>query len=257
MNVRSAVTYPDTSITQTASSTTLHIAEHGQVRVLTLNRPERRNALDTALTSALAAALKAADSDSTVHAVVLAGNGPAFCAGADLKEFEGELTNPIAQQQRDLAMLELLQLFGDLDVTVIAAITGMAAGLGGAIAVSADLSVMGESAQIGYPEIARGMVPSLVISHLQHRTSRKFAYEMLASGTSCQADQSLARGLVNHVVPDSRVLDTAMGLANQLAAHQRSVLRETKRLFVSVAGLTLDESLRRAYGQSSQRPVAS
>lgn len=223
------------------------------IRILTLNRPERRNALDSVLAAMLVAALREADEDPAIGAVLIAAQGPGFCAGADLGEFKGDKANPEAQERRSDLFLELQLVFGEIDVPVVCAVVGPAIGAGAGIAVAADFTVLGETARLAYPEVLHGMVPSLMISHLQRRTGRKQAFELLALGETLGAGQALAAGLVNRVVPDQEALATALAIAKALASRDRCTLRQTKRLLVDLAEMPLQQSLQAA--RQSRRKV--
>lgn len=216
------------------------------VRTLTLNRPERRNALDTALGTALLEALHAADRDESVGAVLLAGAGPVFCAGADIGEFRGERADPEAMAHRSDTFLALQLAFEEIRVPVVSAVTGAAVGAGASLAIAADFTVMGDTARLSWPEVAHGMVPSLVMAHLQHRTARKHAFELLALGVPVAAHEAHASGLANRVVADAAVHDTALHLARTLAQQDRGTLRRTKGLFVSLSALSIADALRAA-----------
>ena len=216
------------------------------IRLVTLNRPERRNAMNSVLAIAFIDALRQADLDNTVRAMVIGGHGKSFCAGADLSEFSGEHADPAAQEKRSDLFLELQLLFDEIDVPIIAAVEGPAIGMGASIAIAADLTVMGESGRLGFPEIAHGMLPSLVMGHLQHRTTRKHAFELLSLPASLPAAEALSRGLVNRVVPDGTALAEAMEIARTLAGHDRTTMRRTKRLFLETCDMPLGAGLRAA-----------
>lgn len=236
---------------------TLRLSDDGAVRILTLDRGHRRNALDTALASQLLGALQEANRDESVGAVLIAANGAAFCAGADLGEFKGERANPVAEAHRSDVFLDLLLAFEALDIPIVCAVQGPAVGAGAAMAIAADLTVMGASARLAYPEIVHGMVPTLMIAHLQRRTGRKKCFELLAVGEAISAEEALALGLTNRVVPDEDLSATALGLAQMLAGRHRAALRETKRLLVAHAALPVDEALRRAREASRARQAAA
>jgi enoyl-CoA hydratase/carnithine racemase len=226
------------------------------VRILILDRPERRNALSTALTENLLGELRRADLDPDIGAVVVAATGPVFCAGADLGEFKGDRANAQAEERRGDLYLELQLVFDELQVPVVCAVQGAAVGAGASLAIAADLTLMGESASLSYPEVIHGMVPSLMIAHLQHRVGRKQAFELLAVGESLSAADAFAAGLANRVVPDPDLLSTAQALARALARRDRPAMRETKRLFVRYADLPLADALRAARADSRVRKVA-
>ena len=216
--------------------------DRGAVRVLTLNRPEKRNALDTALTRALLEALRATDEDAGVRAIVLTGAGPAFCAGADLSEFKG-LADPKAAEARAELTMSLHLIFSKLVKPVVTAINGSAMGGGAGLAIAGDLAVMGEGAKLGYPEAKHGIVAAIVMANLVRQVGRKSAFELVALGEPIGAARALELGMVNRVVPDARVLDEALALAERLAAMHPPAMAMTKRLFHEVADLPLEAAL--------------
>lgn len=216
--------------------------DRGAVRVLTLNRPEKRNALDTALTRALLEALRATDEDEGVRAIVLTGAGPAFCAGADLAEFKG-LADPKAAEARAELTMSLHLIFSKLVKPVVTAINGSAMGGGAGLAIAGDLAVMGEGAKLGYPEAKHGIVAAIVMANLVRQVGRKSAFELVALAEPIAAARALELGMVNRVVPDARVLDEAVALAERLAAMHPPAMATTKRLFHEVADLPLEAAL--------------
>jgi enoyl-CoA hydratase/carnithine racemase len=220
----------------------LLVETRGAVRILTLNRPEKRNALDTALTKALLEALRATDEDEGVRAVVLTGAGPAFCAGADLSEFKG-LSDPSAAETRSELTMSLHLIFSKMIKPVVSAVNGPAMGGGAGLALAGDLAVMAESAKLGYPETKHGIVASIVMANLVRQVGRKSAFELVSLAEPVGAARALALGLVNRVVPDRLVLAEAVHLAERLAAVHPPAMALTKRLFHEVADLPLEPAL--------------
>lgn len=216
----------------------------GAVRILTMNRPEKRNALDYALTEALLNALRAADTDESVGAIVLTGAGPGFCAGADLNEFK-ELTgaNRVLVEKRAELTMSLHAIFSLLAKPVVTAINGAAMGGGAGIALAGDVALIAPAAKIGYPETKHGIVAAIVMSNFVRHVGRKLAFEILALGQSVSAERALALGMVNRIVPDDGLLDAAIGLATELAAVSRPAMALTKQLFYEVSELPFGEAL--------------
>ncbi len=227
-------------------SDVLTLEDHGAVRVLTLNRPHKRNALDTALTRDLLEALRAADADDNTGCVLLTGAGQAFCAGADLGEFKDLVP---AQQHRVEERAELtMQLhlaFPRLSKPVVTAINGAAMGGGAGLAVAGDMALMAEGAQLGYPETRHGIVAAIVMANLVRQVGRKAAFELVALGEPVGAEQAAALGLVNRVVAAGSLMDEAMKLARRLAAVSRPAMAATKQLFHEAADLPLEVALAR------------
>ncbi len=220
----------------------LLIKDRGAVRILTLNRPEKRNALDTALTKALLEALRAADEDEAVRAVVLTGAPPAFCAGADLAEFK-TLADPKAAEARAELTMNLHLAFSKMITPVVSAINGSAMGGGAGLAIAADLAVMAESAKLGYPETKHGIVASIVMANLVRQVGRKTAFELVSLAEPIGAKRALELGLVNRAVPDTRVVEEALLLAQKLTSVSAPAMALTKRLFHEVADLPLEQAL--------------
>jgi enoyl-CoA hydratase/carnithine racemase len=224
----------------------LQASDRGAVRVLTMNRPEKRNALDTGLTQALLDALRAADADPSVGCVVLTGAGQGFCAGADLAEFK-DLT-PEKQHLVDARAELTMQLhlaFSRMEKPVVTAINGAAMGGGAGLAVAGDMALMARSAVLGYPEVRHGIVAAVVMANLTRQAGRKAAFELVALGEPIGAERALALGMVNRVVPDAALMDEALALAAKLAAVSRPAMTATKRLFHEAADLPLAEALER------------
>src|SRR5438128_10803957 len=218
--------------------------DKGAVRIVTLNRPEKRNALDTALTRDLLEALRAADADEAVRCVVLTGAGRGFCAGADLSEFKG-LKDPKAAETRAELTMQLHLAFSKMITTAVTAINGAAMRGGAGLPIAGDLAVMAESAKLGYPETKHGIVAAIVMANLVRQIGHKAAFELVAFGEPIDAARALHLGMVNRVVPDSEALSVSVSLGEKLAAIARPAMAETKRLFHEVADLPLAAALER------------
>ena len=224
----------------------LLLEDRGAVRILTLNRPEKRNALNSELTRQLLEALRAADKDEAVGSVVLAGAGQGFCAGADLSEFK-DLTpenRDLVEARAELTM-QLHLAFSKMAKPVVTAIQGAAMGGGAGLAIAGDIAVMAEDAKIGYPETRHGIVAAIVMSNLSRQVGRKAAFELVALGEPIGAQKALALGMVNRVVPTTDLMREAMALAEKLAAVKRPAMATTKQLFHEVADLPLEQALER------------
>jgi enoyl-CoA hydratase/carnithine racemase len=233
--------------------------DHAAVRVLTMNRPEKRNALNTALTQALLDALRAADADPAVGCVVLTGAGQGFCAGADLSEFK-DLTpekQPLVEARAELTM-QLHLAFSRMEKPVVTAINGAAMGGGAGLALAGDIALMAQSATLGYPEVRHGIVAAVVMANLTRQAGRKAAFELVALGEPIGAERALALGMVNRVVPDGGLMSEALALGGKLAAVSRPAMAATKRLFHEAADLPLAEALARGRdANKSMRAFAS
>jgi enoyl-CoA hydratase/carnithine racemase len=221
---------------------TLLVENRGAVRILTLNRPEKRNALNTALTQVLFNELQKADTDASIGCVVLTGAGPGFCAGADLGEFKG-LRDPQAAEARAELTMQLHLAFSRLSKPVVTAINGAAMGGGAGLAIAGDLAVMAENAKLGYPETKHGIVAAIVLGNLVRQVGRKAAFELVSFGEPIDAARALQLGMVNRVVPPDALMSVTLEMAEKLSQVNPQALAETKKLFHEVADLPLDRAL--------------
>ena len=214
------------------------------VRIVRMNRPDKLNALNTALTQALLDALTAAEEDEAVRAVVLAGEGRGFCAGADLAEFK-DLTPE--HQHRVLARADLTcrlqsKLQG-MRKPVVSAVQGAAIGGGAGLAIGCDMMVAGADLKFGYPEVKHNIVPALVMTGLQRQLGVKAAFEMISLGRLIGAAEAQALGLANRVVATEAVIDAALEIADQWAKANPMAMAATKALFYRVADLPFDAAM--------------
>ena len=224
--------------------TVLLVENRGAVRVLTMNRPEKRNALNSELTQGLLDALRAADADESVGAIVLTGAGQGFCAGADLSEFK-ELGAGLAAEDRAELTMRVHLTFTQIKKPVVAAINGHAMGGGAGLAIASDLAVMAEGAKLGYPEPKHGIVAAIVMANLVRQVGRKAAFELVSLGEPVDALEAFRLGMVNRVVPLQDLMGHAVSIAEKLAAVKREAMAETKRLFHEVVDLPLPAALER------------
>lgn len=225
----------------------LLVETRGAVRLLTLNRPAKLNALNADLVHALTDALRAAQDDDTVSAVILAGAGRAFCAGADTS-----VSRPLTAENRANlvkhadANIALTKLLARVDKPIIAAVHGYALGAGCALALGSDLIVAAESARFGYPELKAGLTASTVTAHAVHLMGRKVAFELLTLCENMLPRRAYELGLVNRVVPDDRLMDEAMAMGEKLAGWNQEFLWQTKRTFHRAASLEPERALEMA-----------
>ncbi len=185
------------------------------VLLLRLNRPEARNALNTALRQAIVAALEAAAEDATVRAVVMTGNEKAFAAGADLAEMRP--STPIEMMQRGTH--KLWDRIGAFPKPLIAAINGFALGGGLELALHCDIIIAGEGARVGQPEVKVGIMPGGSGTQRLTRAIGKYKTMMLVlTGEMIGAKEACDMGIVSRVVPDAEVVVHAIEMAKGIAA---------------------------------------
>jgi methylglutaconyl-CoA hydratase len=199
---------------------------------ITLNRPERRNALDQELLTELRQALRAAAADEGVRVVVIRGEGKDFCSGMDLATFADDAAGDLARFRTEAQNVAGLLL----DVRrhqkpIVAVVQGRALGGGCGIATAADLVLAAETAQFGYPEIKIGFVPAIVMALLRRLVSEKRAFELMATGEAISAQTALEFGMINRVFATDALERGAEAFVANLASKSTSALAMAKELF--------------------------
>lgn len=214
------------------------------ILTLTLNRPEKRNALDASVIDGLAEAIARAELDADVRAVVIRGAGKDFCAGADLAELLASADRTVEENERSaLALGELFLALRRLPKPTVAIVHGRALAGGAGLALACDLVLAAESSQIGFPEIARGFVPAMVMALLRRVAGEKLAFDLVATGRLLSAREACAAGLVSRVLADEAVAAGAAAILSELAGRSVSALALTKQLFMELDGRTFEEGI--------------
>lgn len=216
------------------------------IAVLTLNRPAPRNSLSLAMIDALTRAIADLSGDRAVHAVVMAANGPAFCAGHDLKE----LTAARAQDDRGRAFFKLtmdrcaamMQAIMASPKPFIAAVHGTATAAGCQLVATCDLAVASEAATFATPGVNIGLFCSTPMVALSRNVSRKQAMEMLLLGEMLPAREAKEFGLVNRVVPADRVMDEALAMARAVASKSPLTVAIGKAAFYAQAEMPVADA---------------
>lgn len=222
----------------------LGISLEGAVLTLTLDRPEKRNALSAALIDALHDALERADLDPAIRAVLIRGAGKDFCAGADLDELLASADRSSEENERDALRLgSLFRRMRALPRPVVALVHGRALAGGAGLALACDIVIAAESAQLGFPEIQRGFVPAMVAALLRRAAGEKAAFDLAATGRILGAREAASLGLVTRVVPDADVAAEAERCLRALTESSASALALTKRLFYELDGLSFDAAI--------------
>jgi len=217
----------------------------GGVLTLTLNRPDKRNAIDTAMIDALLAALERADLDAAVRVIAVRGAGGDFCAGMDLNELLASADHTLEQNRQ--AALHFAQVFLQmrrLPKPIVALVQGRALAGGCGLATACDLVLAAESAQLGYPEVQRGFVPAIVMTMLRRAVGEKIAFDLAATGRLLNGAAAAALGLVSRVYEDADFEEQAGDVLRNLAEASASALAFTKQQFYQLDGLGFDDGLR-------------
>lgn len=219
------------------------------VAVLTLNRPEARNALSPEVVTALGAHLDAIASDGAARAVVLTGAGRAFSSGADLEHLRALAQQSSEANKADsLALANVLHRLYTFPKPVVAAVEGAAVAGGAGLATACDLVVAGAGARFGYTEVRLGFVAAIVSVFLVRAVGEKHARELLLTGRLVSAEHAYRVGIVNEVVPDGSALERATAIAAEIAGNAATGLAATKEALAALPGMGLEEGLRYAAG---------
>ena len=212
------------------------------IAFLTLNRPQARNALSQAMIDTLLGELKAIATDPTIHVVVLSGNGPAFCAGHDLKEMRAEGYSEAYSMVLFDACAQLMECIVSLPQPVIARVHGIATAAGVQLVASCDLAVSADNARFATPGVNIGLFCSTPMVALSRNVSHKHAMQLLLTGDLIDATTAMRMGLVNEIVAEAE-LDTAVGkLAKKIASKSRHTVTLGKAAFYRQAELPLSEA---------------
>ena len=217
--------------------------KRGAVAVITLNRPDKRNAVNSAMVLALERAVEAAEADGAVRCIVLRGAGKGFCAGGDISS--GKLESIIA----DYADLErtqrCTQMLYEVSKPTIAAVQGSAAGMGFSLALACDTAICTEGAKFVMSFAGVGLVPDSGATYLLPRVvGLRKAKELLYTGRPVPAKEALSLGIVSDVVQEEKLEDTVFALAEQMAALSPNSIKFTKLLLDQSSEHTMAEMLR-------------
>ncbi len=224
-------------------SKVLYHAEGG-IALITLNRPERRNALDQELITEVRDALGMSAKDDSVRVVVVRGSGKDFCSGMDLRTFEGDRARDLPRFQAEARnMAGLLLDMRRHPRPIVAAVQGRALGGGCGIATAADLVLAAEPAQFGYPEINIGFVPAIVMAILRRSVSEKRAFDLITSGHAIPAQTALEYGMINRVFAAETFEQEVEGFVQGLAAKSTSGLMLAKELFYRTDAMQFEAAI--------------
>ena len=214
------------------------------VASITLNRPEKRNALNDELIAAIKQGLEQATADESVRVIVISGAGKDFCSGADLAAIQKIAQASVADNAEDArSLLELFLLMRQIPVPVVAAVNGRALAGGCGLASACDLVLASQSARFGYPEVKIGFVPAMVLAILRRNVSEKRAFELLTRGAEIGAIQAMHFGLVNEIFTDETFEKDVANYVAEFRKMSRSAVALTKSLLYQVDGLAFREAL--------------
>lgn len=215
-----------------------------RVARITLNRPEKRNALNSDLIEALKDSLRRAGKDSEVRAVVLSGAGSDFCSGADLSALQKISTASVEENLEDArSLMELFTLIRSIRLPVVAAVRGRALAGGCGLATACDIVLAARSSRFGYPEVKIGFVPAMVMAILRRNVSEKRAFELVTLGAEIGAEDAVSFGLVNQIMDDEAFDDEVDTFVQRFMKTSGSAVALTKQLLYRTDAMSFEDAL--------------
>lgn len=215
------------------------------IAYLTLNRPEKRNALDDGLVAALKQALQEADANAAVRVVALRGAGKDFCSGADLSALRKIADASVMENLADVdGLAELFLLPRRMRKPLVALVRGRALAGGCGLATACDLVLASDTAQFGYPEARIGFVAAMVMAILRRSVPEKIAFELVVRGHTLAAAEAHRIGLVNHILPEASFESECERFLAELAERSSSAVQLSKRLLYHTDGMSFEAALR-------------
>src|ERR1700691_2131627 len=230
---------------------TLQLTFDADIATVTLNRPDKRNAVSYELIDDLIRALEEV-SNSPARILILTGAGRAFCSGMDLDNLRALIGRTPEQNLEDSrTMVDLFRSLYEFPKPTIAAVNGAAIAGGPGLALLCDFTLAVPEAKFGYTEVRIGFVPAIVATFLLRQIGEKIARDLLLTGRLFDAAEALRLGLINEIVPAEKLLDRARELALQLAENSPLSLFQTKRLLTEPARAELDAQIEAAIRENA------
>jgi methylglutaconyl-CoA hydratase len=230
---------------------TLEVAQESRVATITLNRPDKRNAISYELIDDLLSALEEV-SHSSALLLVLTGAGKAFCSGMDLDNLKALVGRSPEQNLKDSeTMAHLFRSLYDFPRPTIAAVNGAAIAGGCGLATLCDFTLAVPEAKFGYTEVRIGFLPAIVSTFLLRQVGEKHARDLLLTGRIIEAEEAHRIGLINEIVPGNKLIERARELASQLMENSPASLVHTKRLLREHAKMELDRQLHSAVQENA------
>jgi methylglutaconyl-CoA hydratase len=216
----------------------------GARALVTLNRPEKRNALNDAVVGGLKESLRRADADDNVRVVVITGAGSDFCSGADLSALQKISKASVMENLEDArSLMELFALVRRVRVPVVEAVRGRALAGGCGLATACDIVLASRGARFGYPEVKIGFVPAMVMAILRRNVSEKRAFELITRGAEISAEEAERVGLINQVFDEDSFEANVNEYVASFEKMSRSAIALSKHLLYHIDGMTFDAAL--------------
>ncbi len=220
------------------------INKENSILTITLNRSEKRNALNDGLINSLKAELKKANEDETFRAIVIRGAGKDFCSGADLSALQKIAESDVLENLWDAEnLMELFALIRKIKIPVIAAVQGRALAGGCGLATACDIVLASKSARFGYPEVKIGFVPAMVMAILRRNLSEKKSFELITQGFEFSAEEAERFGLINRVFEDETFEADVQNYVSVYEKVSRSAVVLSKKLLYQMDGMTFETAL--------------
>ena len=231
--------------TEAYESIKVEIDEASGVATVSLDRPDKRNALSPVLVDELADAVAWSDADERVGAILLRGEGSDFCAGVDLQTLSDMMDADVVEQLADAdALGDLFLIFRRIDTPIVAAVRGHAVAGGCGLATACDVVLAAEDARFGYPEVKIGFVPAMVIAMLRRSVGEKRAFDMVTTGEIVDARTAERYGLVQHVFPADEFEPRSREFVEDLAQRSSSAVALCKRLIYQTERHSFEAAIR-------------
>jgi methylglutaconyl-CoA hydratase len=225
------------------SKALLYSVENSVARI-TLNRPEKRNALNDELVGALKYSITAGAEAESVRVILISGAGPDFCSGADLAELQRISEASVAENIDDArSLMELFLLMRQVSVPIVAAVHGKALAGGCGLASASDIVLASANARFGYPEVKIGFVPAMVMAILRRNVSEKRAFELLTRGTEISAEDAKEFGLATRVFAEENFEAEVAIYLRAFEQMSKSAVALTKALLYQIDGMSFGDAL--------------
>jgi methylglutaconyl-CoA hydratase len=224
-------------------SSVIQLHHHdGATSILTLDRPDKRNALSLELIEQIRAAVVEVAKDLNRRVLIIRGSGPSFCSGLDLKE----ASQAGGAERSAEALAKMYEVLCDSPLVTIAAAHGSAVGGGAGIVLACDLVVAADDLKLGFPEVHRGLVAALVTTLLRRQVNDRAARELVLLGQTLDAPSAMTLGLVNRVVPSIKLAEECLSLARQVCVGAPNAVVRSKHLLDDLSHRPIRDELRRA-----------
>lgn len=212
--------------------------KENSILTVTLNRPEKRNALNDALVNSLKNALREADADENLRAIIIKGAGKDFCSGADLSALQKITESDVLENLWDAEnLMELFAMIRKIKIPVIAAVQGRALAGGCGLATACDIVLATKSARFGYPEVKIGFVPAMVMAILRRNLSEKKSFELITQGFEFSSEEALQMNLINRIFADETFDEDVKNYVSVYEKVSRSAVILSKKLLYQMDGM--------------------